>query len=848
MAALNSTQRQTPLARAGLIALCLSTFLCFSLPFVFQPRLFLTDRGIPPDGMIPDGGRELTGRVFQYEDVLGRTWYRLMNVAAEDSDPHFRLDASAYPDGCCITWYSTDANALSISSPDAGLRRGLGRGLVGSQYPRILKREMISPSTLRKGIHLGLVDPTQNSVFARIAPRRVEKDAWHEDAGFSGRNSRWILFACGLSILTWGGLCVGYVQTGKFRYAATACCLAFLLGAAVFDRPYSGFAGQIDAGDDSYYLAYAQNLLVHGTFFKEPTAIAFGARRVTRNHGLPGTGLFLAPAVVVQALVRGEPVRRPIDLHGLRAMRLLSAGYSLAAMILLGASFHLVRPSAWNVAFPSFLLWGTSLSKWTFQRCLFTHSVEMAFLCALLFVLAWIWRKPVYPVWKGMLLGSCLGCAFLVRGEYLLAIPLVPFLLAPAVREQRRFFLKTCAGYGVAVAAAASLYAGWVRRISTGYGDVRSSQSQFFSAASSVAEMGARLWAQMLELFRDYWASGLVLFGALLAFAVGSVWLVRHRSALRQWPLDWFGLAALALALFLSNACFHTPLGMEWQHRYSLKIYPLAFWVLWLAVVGRTFRGQRAANVGLALIVAASLCRQLRAFGESMWMKDAGWFAWTDEQLVLEGMRSPYGLYVLAGTALLACGVAALLADGIRRERVAVQAGRFMLLVFPFLAAWAADRLGERPDRAGMNFQYYDDPHLGKAAGADVRMALDAWHGRRRPHRAVDPEAYSLAGTGWLFAPTSAEYRFYAESKDGLRLYVDGEIAVDNWQNRTWKNSGRHAARHLEKGFHALRLEHCKCSGEGGFRVRWCGGGIAPNTVLAEPYLQRENGGRGPAE
>lgn len=351
-----------------------------------------------------------------------------------------------------------------------------------------------------------------------------------------------------------------------------------------------------------------------------------------------------------------------------------------------------------------------------------------------------------------------------------------------------------------------------------------------------------------MELIRDYWASGFVLFGALLAFAVASVWLVRHRSVLRQLPLDWFGLGALALAFFLSNACFHTPLGMEWQHRYSLKIYPVAFWVLWLAVVGRTFRGQRAAGVGLALVMAASLYRQLRAFGASMWLKDAGWFAWTDEQLVIEGMRSPYGLCVLAGTALLACGMAALLADGLRRGRVAVQAGRFMFLAFPVLAAWAADRIGERPDRAGMVVRYYGDPHLGAAAGASVRKALDAWPGRRRPHRTVGPEAYSLAGTGWLFAPASAEYRFYAESKDGLRLYVDGKIAVDNWRNRMWKNSGRHAALYLEKGFHALRIEHCKHSGEGGFRVRWCGGGIAPNTVLAEPYLQRENGGRGPAE
>lgn len=833
---------QAPLACGLSVVLCCVTLFWFVLPFAFQPKLFLQDKGDLPEWMIPDGHSDLTGSVFEYKDVLGRTWYRLMKNAGPDSDTHFQVDAAAYPDGCCITWYSKDASTLRIRSSDNGIRRGLGKGFAGSQYPRILRREMISPKTLREGIHLGLMAPSPYSIFIRITPRRVAEDVWHEESGWRGLDSIWLLVASGLSILTWGMLCVGYVQTGKFRYAVTALCLAFLLGAVVFDRPYSGFAGQIDAGDDSYYLAYAQNLIVHGTFFKEPTAIAFGARRVSRNHGLPGTGLFLSPAAIAQSLLSGEPVRKPINLDGLRAMRLLSAGYSLAAMILLCASFHWVRPRSWNVVFATFLLWGTSLSKWTFQRCIFTHSIELAFLCSILFVLVWIWRKPAGPFWKGMVLGCCLGCAMLVRGEYLLAIPFVPFLLSRSVRQKRRFFWTLCAGYGAAIAVFVGCYIGWIGRISTGYGSLRSPHTQFFSTAASLADYVSRLNAQMHELVRNYWASGFVLVGALLVFMGASIGVARRGKAATPFPLNWFCLGLLALVFFLSNAGFHTPLGMEWQHRYSLKLYPLAFWVLWLGSAGLPIRWARLAGMGLALMVAASLFRQMQSFCGTMWLKDAGLFVWTDEQLVLEGMRSPFGLSVGMGAALFACGAAMLLADVGRRRRIIPWIGAFAVLSLPVLATYAPGHFLNRPDREGMNVQYYDDPNLEDASGACVETTLNVWNGSKRPLWNVNKREYSLAGTGWLFAPSAAQYDFFSESKDGVRLYLDGERVVDNWENRMWAGSGRHASRFLEKGFHAVRIEQCKHSGAGGFRVRWGGGGIAPNTIVREPYLQRRNG------
>ena len=810
--------------------------------------MFLRDMAAPPAWMIPDGSSDSTGLVFEYEDILGRTWYRLMENAASNSRPHFRVDAKAFPDGCCIKWFSKDAGFLRVRSWDDLLRNGSGTGIAEVQNTRIVRREMISPLTLQNGVHLGLMDPSRGSVFVRITPQQVAKDSWYvfESARFTGLQSIWLLVAGALSLLTGGVLACVYAKTGKFPFAAAALCLAFLMGAVVFDQPHSGSDGLIDAGDDSYYLAYAQNLIVQRAFFNEPTALAFGARHVLKNHGLPGTGLFLAPAAVVQSLWAGEPVKRPIDLNGLRAMRLLSATYSLAAMILLCASFHGVRPRIWNVVFPAFLLWGTSLSKWTFQRSIFTHSIEMALLCAVLWVLVWIWRKPTAPLWKGAVLGSCLGGAFLVRGEYLLAIPLVPLLLSRAVRQERRFFLMLCAGYGVVVAACGGCYVGWVGRISTGYGNIQSPQSQIFSGGSSLAAVFARLAGQMLDLFRSYWASGFVLACALLTFAAASIWMARREKTAPPLPVSWWGLGGLALAFFLSNACFHTPLGMEWQHRYSLKLYPLAFWVIWLGTDALPVRWKRPANAALALVFLASLFRQMQSFCHNnlsnMRVQETGLFLWTDEQLALEGMRSPYGLAVVVGLALFACGMAVMFAYRSRRIRLIQWTGLAMVLLCPALFTWVAGCLSARPDRGGLSVRHYDDADLMAASGRSVQPALDVWQGPARPLWNADKRASSSAGTGWLLAPTSDDYVFYAQSKDGLRLYLDGKILLDNWRNRTWTGSGRQVSCFLEKGFHAVRVEHCQLSGEGGFRVKWCGGRIAPNTILGEPYLQRANG------
>jgi hypothetical protein len=91
-----------------------------------------------------------------------------------------------------------------------------------------------------------------------------------------------------------------------------------------------------------------------------------------------------------------------------------------------------------------------------------------------------------------------------------------------------------------------------------------------------------------------------------------------------------------------------------------------------------------------------------------------------------------------------------------------------------------------------------------------------------------------------LDVPQDAEYIFYAQSCDGMRLYLDGQCVLDNWRDQTWEASGRGVKWRLTKGPHPLVVEHyCRRTRDGALRIRWCGGGIPENTLLAAPYLRK---------
>ena len=70
-------------------------------------------------------------------------------------------------------------------------------------------------------------------------------------------------------------------------------------------------------------------------------------------------------------------------------------------------------------------------------------------------------------------------------------------------------------------------------------------------------------------------------------------------------------------------------------------------------------------------------------------------------------------------------------------------------------------------------------------------------------------------------------------------VFLDGKCLIDNWRKQEFVESGRGVKVHLSAGLHPLRVEHYTKEEGGALRVRWCGGGIPEDTLLAAPYLRK---------
>lgn len=144
---------------------------------------------------------------------------------------------------------------------------------------------------------------------------------------------------------------------------------------------------------------------------------------------------------------------------------------------------------------------------------------------------------------------------------------------------------------------------------------------------------------------------------------------------------------------------------------------------------------------------------------------------------------------------------------------------RGLSIGFPFLAlAVMLLALVCNPLQRGLTGTYY---HLAKWSGDPIFTVTDRyctiWRMTGEPAE-IDP-TYSIEWSGYIFIPTTGEYRFSTLSDDGSQLWIDERQIVDN--------SGIHVPQEregkvfLEQGFHAIRIRYMQWGGGAWFRAYW---------------------------
>jgi alpha-D-xyloside xylohydrolase len=89
----------------------------------------------------------------------------------------------------------------------------------------------------------------------------------------------------------------------------------------------------------------------------------------------------------------------------------------------------------------------------------------------------------------------------------------------------------------------------------------------------------------------------------------------------------------------------------------------------------------------------------------------------------------------------------------------------------------------EAPDgtAGGLQGDYFADKTLGRHVATRKDAAIDFDWGLAAPRPEVPPDQFSVRWTGRLRAPETGEYELATVADDGVRLWLDGKLLIDDW-------------------------------------------------------------------
>ena len=143
----------------------------------------------------------------------------------------------------------------------------------------------------------------------------------------------------------------------------------------------------------------------------------------------------------------------------------------------------------------------------------------------------------------------------------------------------------------------------------------------------------------------------------------------------------------------------------------------------------------------------------------------------------------------------------------------------------------------------GLLGEYFNDPNNGSHFVTLVRGRLDPtvnfdW-ASAAPGAGVSVDNFSVRWTGQVQAPVSGNYNFTTMADDGVRLWVGGQLLIDNWVDQAVTTRTSAAVALVAGSRYDVRMEYYEHGGLATARLRWAYPGqaqvVIPQSQLYSP-------------
>ncbi|MBU1059878.1 MAG: putative baseplate assembly protein [Proteobacteria bacterium] len=138
----------------------------------------------------------------------------------------------------------------------------------------------------------------------------------------------------------------------------------------------------------------------------------------------------------------------------------------------------------------------------------------------------------------------------------------------------------------------------------------------------------------------------------------------------------------------------------------------------------------------------------------------------------------------------------------------------------------------------GLYGEYFDNSNLSlrKLSRTDATVNFN-W-GNGSPDPLITNSTFSVRWTGWVHAPSSGSYTFFTLSDDGVRLWINGVLLINNWNNHSAiENSGSITLSGEKK--YDIKLEFYENTGAAVIKLYWAPPGQSKHVIPTERLYPR---------
>jgi beta-glucosidase len=120
----------------------------------------------------------------------------------------------------------------------------------------------------------------------------------------------------------------------------------------------------------------------------------------------------------------------------------------------------------------------------------------------------------------------------------------------------------------------------------------------------------------------------------------------------------------------------------------------------------------------------------------------------------------------------------------------------------------------------GLQGEYFNNIHLtGEPVITRIDIRINFGWTLYSPNPKINFDFYSVKWTGKLKAPATGNFKIGITGNDGYRLYLNGEVIIDNWsQTFTTKLTEYHFEKNKE---YNIRIEFFESQGYARFKLVW---------------------------